>query len=173
MLYQLSKTFHLGECLYDEYLSAPNLPNQTGNSFNTVSLTRAGSLQFNMVFDPWDFLPSYLEIDRLSVDEDIDMFDGVYMFPGQFHGENIWIHGEENDGVYRAQLIHHPVLLIILRDISNALIATTRNINSNWVKFVNFLRRAFGEKTGFYFMVKHQVDAENPFIESSDHFVRL
>jgi hypothetical protein len=168
MLGQLGRTFNVGECFYEQFLSMPN-PNNSG--LNAVALTRLGSLRFSTVFDPWDFIPG-LDIQKVIVDGD-GVFEGIHMFPGQFQGDTIWIHGEEEDGVYDVDRLNHPVLLVILCDYTYSLIPTQRTVNANWHKFVKFLRRAYGPNLGVYIMVKHQIDAQNPFIETTEEFVQL
>lgn len=168
MLHRLAQTFHMGECFYDEYLAAPN---STNSGLNALAITRLGSLRHHHLFNPWDFIP-VVDIQKLTVDDE-DTFEGVYQFPGQFHGDTIWMHGQEDDGVYDVKVLHHPVFLLILCDYDYALIPTRKTINSNWLRFIQFMRRAFGENAGFYIMVKHSMDLENPFIEVTEQFIRL
>jgi hypothetical protein len=168
MLYRLGQTFHLAESFYEEYLAAPNSSN---SGLNALAITRLGSLRYNPAFDPWDFIP-VVDIQKITV-EDEETLEGIHLFPGQFHGDTVWIHGEEDDGVYEVKVLHHPVFLLILCDYTYALIPTRQTINTNWLRFVQFLRRAFGPNSGFYIMVKHQLDVENPFIETTEQFIRL
>jgi hypothetical protein len=168
MLAQLSRTFELGEAFYEQYLAAPN---PTSSGLNAVSLTRLGSLRYNPKFEPWDFMP-VADIQRVTVSDE-DSLEGIHIFPGQFHGDTVWIHGEEDNGIYNVKKLHHPVFLIILCDFTYALIPTRQTINNNWYKFCEFMRQAFGPNTGFYFMVKHQQDVQNPFIETTELFVQI
>lgn len=168
MLHRLGQTFHLAECFYEEYLAAPN---GTNSGLNALAITRLGSLRYNNIFDPWDFIP-VVDIQKITVDEE-ETLEGIHIFPGQFYGDTIWIHGEEDEGVYEVKVLHHPVFLIILCDYTYALIPTRRTINAHWFMFVQFLRRAFGANTGVYIMVKHQIDVQNPFIETTEQFIRL
>ena len=168
MLKRLGKTFQLGETFYEQFLAAPN-PTQSG--LNAISLTRLGSLRFTQTFDPWDFMP-VCDIQRITLDDE-DTLDEIHIFPGQFHGDTVWLHGTEDDGIFQVRTLHHPVFLIILCDYSYSLIPTRRSINQNWYKFTAFMRRAFGPNTGFYVMVKHQIDHQNPFIETTELFIQI
>lgn len=168
MLRQLGKTFQLGESFYEQYLSAPNT---TQSGLNAIALTRLGSLRYTAVYQPWDFIP-VSEIQTVTVDSE-ETLENIHVFPGQFHGDTVWIHGPEDDGIYRVKQIHHPVFLIILCDYTYSLIPTKNSINQNWNKFTQFMRRAFGPNTGFYFMVKHGIDQANPFIETTELFIQI
>lgn len=168
MLHRLAQTFHLAENFYEEYLAVPN---STNSGLNALALTRLGSLRFHNVFEPWDFIPS-VDIQKITIDEE-ETLEGIHIFPGQFYGDTVWIHGDEDDGIYDVKVLHHPVFLIILCDYTYALIPTQQTINKNWFRFVEFLRRSFGPNTGVYIMVKHQLDLQNPFIETTEQFVRL
>lgn len=168
MLKQLGKTFELGEMFYEQYLAAPN---PTNSGLNAIALTRLGSLRFLPGYEPWDFMPA-AEIQRVTVDEE-ETLEDIHVFPGQFHGDTVWMHGTESDGIYKAKVIHHPVFLIILCDYTYSLIPTRRSINHNWHKFTQFMRRSFGANTGFYIMVKHGIDDQNPFIETTELFIQI
>lgn len=168
MLYQISRTFQLADAFYEEYLA---MPNASGSGLNAITLTRMCSKKYQKRYDPWDFLPNP-EIQRVIVAEE-ETLESTHMFPGQFHGETVWVRGTEDDGIYTVENVQHPVFIIILSDFTYALIPTRRSINLNWAKFCRFLRRGFGESTGFYFMVKHNFDAESPFIETTELFLEL
>jgi len=168
MLKRLGKTFQLGETIYEDYVCAPN-PTQSG--LNAISLTRNPSQRFHPIYQPWDFQPS-AEVQRVTVDDE-DTLTNIHIFPGQFHGDTIWVHGTEEEGIYQASVIHNPVFLIILCDYTYSLIPTRQTINRNWLLFTNFMRRAFGANAGFYIMVKHGIDQENPFIETTELFIQI
>jgi hypothetical protein len=168
MLYRLSRSFRLADSLYDEYLCCPN---PTASGLNAVALYRNGSLRYNPRFDPWDFIRE-IEVQRLNIDPE-ETFTDIHTFAGQFHGDSVWVHGTEDDGIYTTDTIHHPVLVLICCDYSYALIPTRQSINQNWRQFIKFLRRAFGQRTGVYIMVKHQNDEQNPFIETTDLLVQV
>lgn len=169
MIRRLSKTFHLAESLYDNYLCAPNL---NSSALNAVVLYREGSLRHMHSFSPWDFRPDDLEIKKLELDVEDSLFQ-IYTFPGHFYGDSVWIHGTEEDGIYTVESIQHPAIVLILCDYTYSLIPTRKTICYNWHRFVRFLRMAFGQRSGFYVMVKHQIDIENPFIETTDIFVQI
>lgn len=168
MLNRLATTFEIAENIYEDYLACPN---PTASGLNAINLTRSPRLRFQNIFDPWDFNAT-VEVQKMTIDEE-EALHQISVFPGQFHGDTIWLHGEEFDGIYNAKTIHHPVLVLILSDYTYALIPTRSSIKQNWVKFSNFLRRAFGARTGVYIMVKHQIDLESPFIETTDQFLIL
>lgn len=169
MIHRLSKTFHMAESIYDNYLCAPNV---TGTALNAVVCYREGSLRHNYNFNPWDFRANDLEIKKLELDLD-DSLQQIYTFPGHFYGDSVWIHGTEEDGIYTVESLQHPAIVLILCDYTYSLIPTRSTICYNWHRFVRFLRKAFGQRAGFYVMVKHQIDIENPFIETTDIFVQI
>jgi|LauGreDrversion4_2_1035121.scaffolds.fasta_scaffold01060_4 hypothetical protein len=169
MIHQLSKTFQMAESIYDLYLCAPNL---SQSAMNAVVFYREGSLLENDRFHPWDFRPADLEIKRLELDLENDLHQ-IYGFPGHFYGDTIWIQGGEEDGIYTVNKLQHPVVVLILCDYTYALIPTRRSISYNWRCFSSYLRLSFGERAGFYVMVKHQIDTDNPFIHTTDLFVQI
>ena len=169
MMHRLSKTFHMADSIYEQYLCAPNT---TGSALNAVVCYREGSLRHNYNFNPWDFRPFDIEIKKLQLDFS-DSLHQIYTFPGHFHGDSVWIHGSEDDGIYTVEALQHPAIVLILCDYTYSLIPTRRTICRHWHRFVRFLRMAFGHRSGFYVMVKHQLDIENPFIETTDIFVRI
>jgi hypothetical protein len=168
MLRRIFKSFQFAETLYDDFLCEPN-PGSEG--FAAVSAYREGSLRSYPRFEPWDFR-SDIDIQKLDVDLD-DTFADLHTFPGQFHGDTVWIRGREDEGLYSVTSLHHPVIVLILCDYTYALIPTRKSINVNWYRFIAFLRRAFGARTGVCIMVKSQRDAGNPFIETTDMFLQI
>jgi hypothetical protein len=169
MIYRLGKTFQMAESIYDIYLCAPNT---TNTALNAVVCYRRGSLRNNFSFNPWDFQSEYMEIKKLDLDFN-DSLHQIYTFPGHFHGDSVWIHGSEEDGIYTVAALQHPAIVLILCDYTYSLIPTRQTICENWHRFIRFLRLAFGPRSGFYVMVKHQIDIENPFIETTDLFVQI
>jgi len=167
-LARLGRTFAMAESFYEEYICSPN---NTRSGLNAIAAYRNGSLRYYENYNPWDFRTD-VEVQRITIDTE-DPMPGTHIFPGQFHGDTIWLIGSESDGIYTVEKLYHPVFVLVLCDYSYTLIPSQDNINDNWSKFADFLRRAFGERTGIYFMVKHRIDAENPFIETTDLFVQI
>ena len=168
IIQRLSKTFKLAASIYEDYLCDPNPGN---GGFMAVVAYRQGSLQYSPQYNPWDMMGE-IEVQKLDVDIEQDLLS-VHAFPGHFYGDTVWIHGEDNDGIYDTKLIHHPVLVMILCDYTYSLIPCKQNICQSWLAFTKFLRRTFGDRMGFYMMVKSRIDVENPFIETTDQFVQL
>jgi hypothetical protein len=168
MIQRLSRTFNLADRIYEDYLCDPNPGN---GGFMAVVAYRQGSLRYNMQYNPWDFM-SQIEVQKLEVDIEQDLLS-VHAFPGHFYGDTVWIHGEDNEGIYDTKTIHHPVIVMILCDYSYSLIPSKQTVSHNWLGFTKFLRRTFGDRMGFYMMVKSRIDEENPFIETTDQFVQL
>jgi len=167
MIKRLGRTFELADSYYEDYILKPN-PAMEGMC--AVVCYREGSLRHAVVYEPWDFR-SDIEVQKLQVDEG-DM-QNIKVFPHNFHGGTVWIHGDETDGIYEVELLHHPVIVLILCDYSNSLIPSERNVSNNWKQFATFLRRALGHRAGIYMMVKSRLDIDNPFIEVTDMFLRL
>jgi len=167
MITRLSRTFQFADALYEDYILKPN-PNLNGMC--AVVCIRKCSLRLRPEFEPWDFCPE-LEVQKLEV-EDGEMNE-VKVFPGDFHGAAVWIHGEENDGIYNVRQLHHPAIALILCDYTFALIPSKKTISINWRYFTKLLYRAFGPNTGIYMMIKGALDHDNPFIELTDVFLLL
>ena len=168
MLFRLGKTYRFAEELYEGYLATPNINN---SAFNACTFYRQPTSRFRTNYNPWEFR-SELDIQTLNIDPD-NSFRNVFSFPGQFNGDTIFINGTEDDGIYDVSSYHHPVIVLILADYAYSLIPARGNVNDNWHCFARFVRRAFGENCGIYMMVKHQIDLDNPFIETTDIFAQI
>jgi len=168
MVQRIGLTFRLGEEIYENYLATPNV-NQS--PYNACTFYRNPSNRFRVHYQPWEFKPD-LDIQTLNIDPD-NSFLNVFAFHGQFNGDTVFLNGTEDDGIYDVTHYYHPVIILILADYTYSLIPAKDTINENWKNFATFLRKAFGQRCGIYMMIKHQIDIENPFIETTDVFARI
>lgn len=165
MLKRLGLTFRFAESIYDSLC----VPTST-NGFIGIGSTRLGSLSHRRRFDPWDFFPRVHTDELFTLEEDNP---DLFIFPGEFYGDTVWIRGRDLDGIYDVDYLQHPVIVLILRDYTDSLIPTPQTINPTWRSFANLLRKAFGPHTGVNIMVKENHDVDNPFINITTMFVQL
>ena len=164
-LFRLGRTFELIQALYDDYLTTPNLD---GIDRVAINLTRIPIKYRSKTIFPWDFRSDI----RLEEMVHYGSLEAVHCFTGDFHGQTVWIHGEENNGMYDTSIIHHPVFVFILSDYTSSLIPTRRDLNVYWTRFICLLKACFGSKSGIYMMVMENEQRFNPFVETNDLFLQ-
>lgn len=163
---RLSRTFRLIEEIYDDYLSSPNLDRVDRVAIN---LTRLPSMYRRKNMFPWSFRTE-IECTELNT---IGALNDIHCFPGEFHGDTVWIHGDEENGIYNAVVVHHPVLVFVLSDYTGSLIPTKKDLNIYWSKFMRLLKACFGDNTGIYMMVMEDSERYNPFVTETDLFLQF
>lgn len=165
-LERLGRTFNLIEEIYSDYLSSPNYDRTDRVALH---LTRNPTMYRRKNMYPWCF-KSEIECAELTT---LGALNDIHCFPGEFHGDTIWVHGDENDGIYDADVIHHPVLVFVLSDYTGSLIPTRKDLNIYWAKFLRLLKVCFGSSTGIYMMVMEDSERYNPFVETTDLFLQF
>lgn len=169
MLYRLAKTFYLIEQIYDEYITLEN----SGSICKVgIKLTRNPWKMNARLYGPWDFSMNDFELEELDAE---DLYPNVMHFKGETHGETVWIHGTEMNGVIDVAMFQNPVLNFILADYTDALIPCESVFAENlyFKSFSRLLKVCFGHQTGVYFMVKESIDRRNPFIHRSSTLMGL
>jgi hypothetical protein len=89
---------------------------------------------------------------------------------GEIVGDIVWVEGTFKNGMYTEATIFHPVINIVLANVSDNVLPIHDKFcrNDYFRKFVDLLKFVYGPTAAINFMTKED---ENPFITSTNSFI--
>ncbi len=162
---RLCRTFYILENIYEDYLAVEGHLN-----YHCVKLTSMRSV--GSKHQPWDF--NHRVMVQPIVGNVVDLTDTqIQVRYGKCYGETVWLSGNYRRGVFKANVLKTPVINLMMVDVFDSLIHDTQGFNDHYFCFFRLLKRAFGERTALFVMVKEDADLDNPFITRSDLFLEI
>lgn len=168
MIKRLHSSLYLIDIFYDEYLTVPN-----GLKVHRKAIRLERKSARTAITAPWDYYHE-IQLEGHGRQQSSDGPANPYL-TGPYYGDIIHVYGKSTDGIVYAEEIKHPVFTFILSTLNKTLIPNESNFwrNKYFKKFSDLLKIIFGKNTGIYFMVKPAGNDDNPFISTSDCYVKF
>jgi len=165
MCTRICKTFMILESIHDDYITEDNNENCGRAAINLVY-----SQSFLPVYHPWDFR-SEIEINELLINS--INFEQINAFHGDTFGENVWVFGQQRNGIIDSTGIYSPVLVLIFTDYTGSLVLSRKALSktNTYRSLTKLLTMIYGVNCKVFFMIRPVGQDNNPFVTGSSEFI--